>query len=98
MAATSQISASTIDAIKEKARRLGIYSMMSHHRSRLGPSHVLPFRLGINGGRIFLRDEIRSEESKFARMAIASFSRKATPRRFSTPLWPKPACFRSRAS
>ena len=29
MAATSQISASTIDAIKEKARRLGIYSMMS---------------------------------------------------------------------
>jgi transketolase len=29
MAATSPISASTIDAIKEKARRLGIYSMMS---------------------------------------------------------------------
>src|SRR5271154_5934545 len=29
MAATSQISASTIDAIKEKARRLGVYSMMS---------------------------------------------------------------------
>src|SRR5271167_501998 len=29
MAATSQITASTIDAIKEKARRLGIYSMMA---------------------------------------------------------------------
>jgi transketolase len=29
MAATSQISASTIDAVKEKARRLGVYSMMS---------------------------------------------------------------------
>ncbi|HXW17321.1 MAG TPA: transketolase [Candidatus Acidoferrales bacterium] len=29
MAVTMQISASTIDAIKEKARRLGIYSMMS---------------------------------------------------------------------
>src|ERR1700691_5157101 len=29
MAATSQITASTIDAVKEKARRLGIYSMMA---------------------------------------------------------------------
>lgn len=29
MAATSQLTASTIDAVKEKARRLGIYSMMS---------------------------------------------------------------------
>src|ERR1700735_1006478 len=29
MAATSQITASTIDAVKEKARRLGVYSMMA---------------------------------------------------------------------
>ena len=44
MAAGSQLTASIIDAVTEKARRLGVYSMMSNHRRRLRPSHLLPFR------------------------------------------------------
>ena len=37
--ATTQVAASTVDAIKEKARRLSVLFHDDDHRSRVGPSN-----------------------------------------------------------
>ena len=64
-------------------------------RGRQRPSDDLPLGRRHRGGAVLRRDALRSEEPRRTPTTIASCCRRGTPRRFSTPRGPRPACFRA---